>query len=59
MAFIQRLDLALAGLPEFPIEIHTAHDQTWSIYEEFKAGVKEPVRTESPSAIRGLGSRYP
>jgi Family of unknown function (DUF695) len=42
-AFIQRLNLALAGLPVFPIEIHTHHDPTWSMYEEFKAGVKETV----------------
>jgi Family of unknown function (DUF695) len=40
-AFIQRLNLVLAGLPVFPIEIHTARDPTWSMYEEFKLGVKE------------------
>jgi hypothetical protein len=40
-AFIQGLNLALVGLPVFPIEIHTALDPTWSMYEEFKAGVKE------------------
>jgi hypothetical protein len=40
-AFIQRLNLALAGLPVFPIEVHTAHDPTWSMYEQFRAGVNE------------------
>jgi hypothetical protein len=40
-AFIQGLNLVLVGLPVFPIEIHTALDPTWSMYEEFKAGVKE------------------
>jgi hypothetical protein len=29
-AFIQRLNLALAGLPVFPIETHTTRDPTWS-----------------------------
>lgn len=42
-AFIQRLNLALAGLAVFPIEIHTAHDPTWSMYEQFKAGVNDTV----------------
>jgi hypothetical protein len=40
-AFIQGLNLTLVGLPVFPIEIDTALDPTWSMYEDFKAGVKE------------------
>ncbi len=32
---------AFAGMPAFPIEIHTAHDPAWEVYEQFKAGVNE------------------
>lgn len=39
--FMARLNYAFAGLPEFPIEIHTAYDPSWEPYEHFKAGVKE------------------
>lgn len=42
-AFIHRINFALAELPASPIEIHTAHDPTWSMYEQFKAGVNETV----------------
>lgn len=39
--FMARLNYALAGLPLFPIEIHTASDPGWDVYERFKAGIKE------------------
>ena len=38
--FMARLNYAFAGIPEFPIEIHTAYDPEWRVYEEFKAGVQ-------------------
>ena len=38
--FLDRLNMALAGLPIFPIEIHTASDPTWSMYLQFKSGVR-------------------
>lgn len=40
--FMARLNYALAGMPAFPIEVHTAFDPSWDTYERFKAGVKEP-----------------
>jgi hypothetical protein len=40
--FMARLNHALAGEEPFPIEIHTASDPEWSMYETFKAGVKQP-----------------
>jgi hypothetical protein len=30
-------DLATEDMPPFPIEIHTAHDPTWSMYERFRS----------------------
>jgi hypothetical protein len=39
--FFTRLNRALGGMPRFPIEIHTASDPTWDMYEQFKAGVRE------------------
>ena len=39
--FMARLNYALAGVPTFPIEIQTASDPDWYVYERFKAGVKE------------------
>jgi len=39
--FLARLNQALRGKSRFPIEIHTASDPNWSMYEEFKAGLKE------------------
>ena len=39
--FVARLNYAFAGTPEFPIEIHTAYDPEWRVYEEFKAGVRD------------------
>lgn len=39
--FLERLNLALRGLPGFPIEIHTAPDPSWTTYERFAAGLKE------------------
>ena len=41
--FMARLNYAFAGMPEFPIEIHIAHDPNWTMYEQFKAGVREVV----------------
>jgi len=41
--FIARLNCAFAGMPAFPIEIHTASDPNWEAYEQFKAGVREAV----------------
>jgi hypothetical protein len=37
--FAARFNYAIAGMPDWPIEIHTAHDPQWETYEEFKAGV--------------------
>ena len=34
--FIERFDEAVEDLPPLPIEIHTAHDPTWSMYTEFR-----------------------
>ncbi len=34
---MDRLNLALAGMSAFPIEIHTANDPTWSMYAQFTA----------------------
>ena len=39
--FVSRLNYAFGGTPAFPIEIHTARDPNWEMYEEFKAGIKE------------------
>lgn len=39
--FMDRLNQALAGKPAFPIEVHTAADPQWDMYETFKAGVEE------------------
>ena len=39
--FMSRLNYAFGGTPAFPIEIHTARDPNWEMYEEFKAGIKE------------------
>ncbi|MGA7291034.1 MAG: DUF695 domain-containing protein [Terriglobales bacterium] len=39
--FMARLNYALCGIPAFPIEIHTASDPNWDMYEQFKAGVSE------------------
>lgn len=38
--FEERFDQALAGMPAFPIEIYTAHDPQWDMYDKFTAGVK-------------------
>lgn len=39
--FMARLNYAFAGMPEFPIEIHSASDPKWDLYEQFRAGVTE------------------
>jgi hypothetical protein len=41
--FMGRFDYAFAGMPAFPIEIHTECDPNWDMYEQFKAGVREVV----------------
>jgi Family of unknown function (DUF695) len=38
--FMARLNYAFAGMPEFPIEIHIAHDPEWASYEEFASSLK-------------------
>lgn len=42
--FMARLNYAFAGIPKFPIEIHTTHDPSWGLWEQFKAGVKQTAR---------------
>jgi hypothetical protein len=42
--FMARLNYAFAGIPEFPIEIHTAYDPEWGVYEKFKAGVRDTLQ---------------
>jgi hypothetical protein len=50
--FLVRLNLALASSePAFPIEIHTALDPDWSMYDQFRAEfiddlIKEEISTE-------------
>jgi len=39
--FFSRLNEALAEKPAFPIDIHTAADPTWGMYEKFKTGVRK------------------
>ena len=39
--FMARLNYAFAGMPEFPIEIHSASDPNWDVYEQFRADVIE------------------
>ena len=41
--FAARFTFAIAEMPELPIEIHSAFDPDWSMYEQFKSGVKEVV----------------
>lgn len=38
--FLVRLNKALAGRSAFPIDVHTAADPKWSMYEKFKTGVQ-------------------
>ncbi len=35
-SFLERFDEAIGNLPPLPIEIHTAHDPTWSMYTKFR-----------------------
>jgi hypothetical protein len=39
--FMIRLNSALGGMPGFPIEVHIAEDPAWTVYEQFRAGVKK------------------
>src|SRR5581483_788218 len=39
--FMSRLNYAFAGMPAFPIEIHSAYDPRWEVYERFKGGVNK------------------
>lgn len=39
--FMTRLNSALGGMPEFPIEVHIAEDPAWAVYENFTAGVRK------------------
>jgi hypothetical protein len=38
--FMDLFNLALTGMPVFPIDIHIEYDPTWSMYSKFLAGVK-------------------
>nr|WP_314857655.1 DUF695 domain-containing protein [uncultured Undibacterium sp.] len=38
--FFSRLNKALAGKAVLPIDIHTAIDSKWAMYEKFRAGVR-------------------
>ena len=42
--FMLRLNCALAEMPGFPIDIHTAYDPNWEIYERFTNGVLDTNR---------------
>ena len=37
--FMARLNYALAEKTAFPIEIHTASDPNWDVYEQFRVGI--------------------
>ena len=39
--FFEEFNSALAGQPQFPIEIHVAPDPTWATYKKFRNGVRE------------------
>jgi len=39
--FLARLNKALAGISAFPINVHTAADPKWVMYEKFKAGMQK------------------
>jgi hypothetical protein len=39
--FVSRLNKALSGKPAFPIEVHSASDPSWSMYEKFRAGMNK------------------
>jgi len=41
--FFSRLNYATAGMPKFPIEVHTAFDPEWGTYEQFKDGLRKVV----------------
>ena len=51
-----RLNSALGGMPEFPIEVHIAEDPAWAVYENFtadRAGFTRRVRVRLyPSRVR-------
>jgi len=51
--FLARLNLALVGSePVFPIQIHTASDPGWSLYERFRAGLIDGSAQEEKSIER-------
>ena len=39
--FMARLNFGFAEMPAFPIEIHSASDPDWEMYEKFRAGLVE------------------
>jgi hypothetical protein len=41
--FMARLNYAFIGEDSFPIEIHIESDPEWSMYEKFRAGIKQQV----------------
>jgi hypothetical protein len=38
--FMTRLNDALSGMQEFPIEVHIAEDPAWTVYDQFRVRVK-------------------
>lgn len=42
--FMARLNYALAGVPKFPIDIHTAHDPSWFYGNSSKMGLSNQLR---------------
>jgi uncharacterized protein DUF695 len=41
--FMNRLNYALGGMPAFPVEIHSAPDPNWEVYERLRGGVRDVV----------------
>jgi hypothetical protein len=39
--FLSALNVALASEPPFPIKVHVSPDAGWSMYDEFRQGVRE------------------
>jgi Family of unknown function (DUF695) len=41
--FMVRLNDAFVGMPAFPVEIHSAPDRNWEMYQRFLTGFKDVV----------------
>ncbi len=50
--FIGRLNLALAGFPAFPIEIHDESDPDWDYYTRFIEGLQGTAVELQPHAAQ-------